>query len=125
MAAYAITKMSAGTREMGGPALIVLVLLYLAYFKYYPPIRDAFEGRPAPSGPLKGALVSAATAHGAMLLGSLGASYFLVFKLIHYLVDSTRQQIPKHEPQTLLAYLLFLPMFFAGPIQRFDDYLKE
>ena len=124
MAAYAITQWRPALAKSGVPALIVVVLLYLAYFKYYPPIRDALAGTPAPSEAPKGGLVSAATAHGAMLLGSLGASYF-VFKLIHYLVDSTRQQIPKHGPQTLLAYLLFLPMFFAGPIQRFDDYLKD
>ncbi len=106
VAAYAITQWRPALAKRGIPALIVVVLLYLAYFKYYPPIRDALSGQPPPAAPIKGAMVSAATAHGAMLLGSLGASYF-VFKLIHYLVDSARQQIPEASSRRRSSHISF------------------
>ncbi|HEX4338471.1 MAG TPA: MBOAT family O-acyltransferase [Polyangiaceae bacterium] len=83
---------------------------YLAYNKYLPPL---FEYLKAPGHKAAAAVVV-----------PLGASYF-TFKLIHYVIESTRGHIPRHTFSEFLSYMFFLPMFPAGPIERFDEFLKN
>jgi alginate O-acetyltransferase complex protein AlgI len=54
----------------------------------------------------------------------LGASYF-TFKLIHYVIESSRDKLPRHELGDFLSWVFFFPMFTAGPIERFEDYQQN
>ena len=58
------------------------------------------------------------------MLVPLGASYF-TFKLIHYVVECDRKHLKPHKFSEFLAYMFFLPMFMAGPIERFDEFQKN
>ena len=99
----------------GGPgaralswALVLGIVGYLAYFKYVPPLLASFaaEGRP----------------HDLIL--PLGISYF-TFKLVHYAVEVGRGNIRPHPVSEFLLYIFLFPIFSAGPIERFDNFLKN
>lgn len=92
--------------------LILAILAYLAYFKYFPAILSEYfpDSR-------------AAEHFGGMAL-PLGISY-LTFKAIHYLIDLSHRQLKEHSAKELLLYLAFFPIFPAGPIERFDHFLKN
>ncbi len=96
------------------PGLVVIALGYISYFKYFPVYLDAVRGK------IEDPQVAAAFA----VAVPLGASYY-TFKLIHYAVESWRKKIPPHGPDTYFAYLFFFPMFAAGPIERFENFLKN
>ena len=51
----------------------------------------------------------------------LGISY-LSFKLIAFVIDVYRDEIKEHSLEDLLAFILFLPIFPAGPIERFQRF---
>lgn len=51
----------------------------------------------------------------------LGISY-LSFKLIAYIIDVFRGNIKNPRLEELLAFILFLPIFPAGPIERYQDF---
>ncbi|MFC1851852.1 MBOAT family O-acyltransferase [candidate division CSSED10-310 bacterium] len=51
----------------------------------------------------------------------LGVSY-LSFKMIAYIVDVFRGTIKDPKFDELLAFILFIPMFPAGPIERYQDF---
>jgi alginate O-acetyltransferase complex protein AlgI len=100
-AAYLVSRRFSTGSPWPGRVVILVALAALAAFKYAPPILHV-TGVAIP----------------------LGISYF-TFKLVHYLVDSRRQQIPEHRPESFASYMLFFPMFSAGPIARFDDFLRD
>lgn len=103
---------AAGRRVRGvAVAAIVVTLGYLAYFKYLPPIVAALSGA-SPDAPAKTWAVP------------LGASYF-TFKLIHYIVDASRDELPRHDFWQFIGYIFFFPSFAAGPIEPFEHYLKN
>jgi alginate O-acetyltransferase complex protein AlgI len=52
----------------------------------------------------------------------VGISY-LTFKIIHYGIEVYRDKIQHHSCIQFLVYLLFFPIFTAGPIERFDHFL--
>lgn len=54
----------------------------------------------------------------------VGVSY-LVFKLIHFVVERRRGTIPHPPPQDFFCYLFFLPMYTAGPIERLERFLAR
>jgi len=54
----------------------------------------------------------------------LGVS-FMAFRLVHLLVDAYAGRLPRHDPESVLAYLLFLPPMAAGPIHRFPEFLVD
>ncbi len=54
----------------------------------------------------------------------LGVSYF-TFKLIHFLIESSRGNVQVRNLSTFFLYLVFFPIFPAGPIERYDDFLKN
>ena len=90
-------------------ALLVLGILgYLAYFKYIPPLMAAFITNPLSE----------------RLLIPLGVSYF-TFKLIHYAVETARGKIASHSLANFFTYVFLFPIFSAGPIERFDHFLKN
>src|SRR5262249_5414287 len=100
------------------------VLAYLAWYKYYPPIAHPqlfvpHVAKPVPDHPgLAVALGETATKI------PLGASYF-TFKIIHYVIECHRKHIGKHSFTQFLSYTFFLPMFTAGPIERFEEFQKN
>lgn len=115
MLVFAVACYGVFTRVEPGPgrrtattALIVGLLLYLGYFKYFPVIGSALNDSVQPSS----------------ILIPLGISYF-TFKLIHYCIESSRGHLPPHGPQDVLAYIFLVPIFTAGPIERFDHFVNQ
>ena len=60
----------------------------------------------------------------ARLLTPLGISYF-TFKLIHYVVEVGRGNIKDRSLPNFLCYIFLFPIFTAGPIERFDHFLRN
>lgn len=50
----------------------------------------------------------------------VGISY-IVFRLIHYIVEIYRKSLPEHTFWDLAAYVFFFPTFIAGPVDRFQN----
>jgi len=88
--------------------LILAVLGQLAYFKYLPPLIAALA-----SNPLEEHVVV-----------PLGMSFF-TFKLVHYALERSQGMLAKHGFDQFLSYMFAFPIFTAGPIERFDDYLAN
>jgi alginate O-acetyltransferase complex protein AlgI len=51
----------------------------------------------------------------------LGMSY-IVFRLIHYIVEIYRKSLPNHTFWDLALYVFFFPTFIAGPVERFQKF---
>lgn len=83
---------------------ICFVVAVLIFFKYCPPL---FKG----SQPWMSSIVM-----------PLGIS-FLTFRLIHVLVEHQRGTLPAFTVQEFCLYVFFFPIWLAGPIQRFDEFL--
>lgn len=54
----------------------------------------------------------------------IGVSYYTL-KLIHYSVESSRGSLHKHTLGDFIIYMLLLPTFSAGPIERFDHFCEN
>jgi alginate O-acetyltransferase complex protein AlgI len=96
-----------GTIRWFNYGLILLLLGFLAYYKYLPPLLAVIRGAEKPTVE--------------RLMVPLGISFF-TFKLIHYVVDASRKTLPKHGLAEYYAWVFFLPMFAAGPIERFESF---
>ena len=53
-----------------------------------------------------------------------GLSYYS-FRQIHYIFESYKKKLPKHDFLDFLSYLFFLPTLYIGPINRFQSFLKD
>lgn len=82
------------------------ICAYLIVVKYLPPLSALFD----PGLEAARAAVP------------LGLSY-LTFRLVHYAVEARNGRLPAHAFGEFMAYATFLPIFFAGPIERFDRFL--
>jgi alginate O-acetyltransferase complex protein AlgI len=89
-------------------ALVLGITAFLAYFKYLPPLLHALAGRGG----------------AAVVLVPLGISYF-TFKLIHYAIEVRRGTLVDTSLPTFLCYMFLFPIFTAGPIQRYDDFVAQ
>ncbi|MFA5005160.1 MAG: MBOAT family O-acyltransferase, partial [Candidatus Omnitrophota bacterium] len=58
------------------------------------------------------------------ILFPVGLSY-IVFRMIHYLVEIHRRNIGPGRFVDFANYVLFFPTFLAGPIERFDDFYQK
>ena len=58
------------------------------------------------------------------MLIPLGVSYYS-FKLIHYAIEMRRGNFPAHGIADFAAWLFLAPIFTAGPIERFEHFLRE
>jgi alginate O-acetyltransferase complex protein AlgI len=87
--------------------LVIAILGYLVAYKYLPEIAAAISGSPA-----------------LQLVVPLGISYFTV-KLIHYAVEMSRGTLPAHGFGDFACWILLFPIFTAGPVERFDHFIKE
>lgn len=54
----------------------------------------------------------------------LGTSY-IIFRLIHYIVETYRKTFPKHTFWDVALYVFFFPTFIAGPVDRFQRFLPQ
>jgi alginate O-acetyltransferase complex protein AlgI len=96
------------SRRRAGVVLILGILGYLAYFKYVPPLLHALH-------------LGSGTAQFAL---PLGISYF-TFKFIHYVIELNRGTLKPHGFADFLCYVFLVPIFTAGPIERFDHFLAH
>jgi len=55
------------------------------------------------------------------LVQRIGLSYIL-FRLIHYLIDSSRGKIEDYNVLSFLNYIIFFPTFIAGPIDEYNNF---
>jgi alginate O-acetyltransferase complex protein AlgI len=90
------------------PAPILAVLAYLAWVKYAPAFASAMGARASLFVPF----------------APLGASYF-AFKLIHYVIERRRGNLPAHTLSDFLSYVFLMPIFTAGPIERFEHFIDK
>jgi len=86
--------------------LITGIIIYLAHFKYLPDVLKAVTG----AAPVTSNIIP------------LGVSYFS-FKLIHYLIEYNRGRFKEHNFLQFWTYISFFPIYTAGPIERFDNFL--
>jgi alginate O-acetyltransferase complex protein AlgI len=54
----------------------------------------------------------------------LGFSYYIL-RALHYLLERFKGNCPEHTLLQFFNYLFFLPTFFVGPINRFDDFVRD
>lgn len=87
--------------------LILAIIAFLSAFKYLPEL-------------IEGAFGDGLTGRLAI---PLGISYYS-FKLIHYAAEVARGTVPARSFQQFFCYLFLFPIFTAGPIQRFDLFLR-
>lgn len=64
------------------------------------------------------------TASAGDLLVPLGMSYY-VFRLLHIALDSYRRKAFEYSFQDYACYVFLFTIIVAGPIQRFDDFLRQ
>ena len=50
---------------------------------------------------------------------------FLSFFLLHYTIEQARQNLPTHTVSMFLGRAFFLPIFSAGPIERFQNFIQN
>ncbi|UTW65757.1 hypothetical protein KFE94_14005 [bacterium SCSIO 12643] len=55
------------------------------------------------------------------LLQRVGLSYIL-FRLIHFLIESSKRQIHRYNLGSFLNYIIFFPTFIAGPIDEYNNF---
>ena len=95
-------------RSRAGPNATAgfIVIVAIAY--------AAFLVRAGPFGPpgWRGAVVP------------LGMAYY-VLRLIHYVIEGGRGSLRRHEWFEAVHYQLFPPVLLVGPINRFDDFLRD
>ena len=54
----------------------------------------------------------------------LGMAYY-VLRLVHYVLESDRGRLRPHGWQDAVAYQFFPPILVVGPINRFDEFLRD
>ena len=54
----------------------------------------------------------------------LGLSYF-TFRVLHYVIERSRNNLAAHQFIDYFAYLFFLPTILIGPIHRFPQFLHD
>jgi alginate O-acetyltransferase complex protein AlgI len=104
---WALTPWIAARNRWVEIAVFALAPGFLLYFKYLPPILNAF--------------VDERTAHFVL---PLGISYY-TFKLLHYLFEVARGTITDRSLSKFFCYLYLFPTFTAGPIERYDHFLAN
>lgn len=54
----------------------------------------------------------------------LGLSY-TVFRILHYVIERSRNNLPEHRFTDYAVYVFFLPTLLVGPINRFPQFLRD
>lgn len=84
-------------------ALLIPVLV-LAYYK--------FQSNADPLSTIQGVAIP------------LGLS-FTVFRVLHYVIERSRNNLPAHGFADYMAYIFFLPTILVGPINRFPQFVHD
>jgi alginate O-acetyltransferase complex protein AlgI len=90
--------------------VVLLVLGYLIWFKYAPPLTSALGVAP-------GLDVSPSVL-------PLGISY-LTFKLLHVIIEVSRARISPGSLRDFLLYVMLFTTYPAGPIERLDHFMAN
>ena len=78
----------------------------------------------ADGNPMETVTISGVESHSARVLVLLGFSYYIL-RAIHYLVERMKGKVATHSFSQLFNYLFFLPTLVVGPINRFDDFVRD
>lgn len=101
--------------------IIVPVLIWLVgslcYFKYTNTIVEALSNIG-----IKFSIFPPLHFHKILL--PIGMSY-IIFRLIHYLVELYRNNVPRGSFIDFALYVLFFPTFLAGPVDRFQRFYPQ
>jgi alginate O-acetyltransferase complex protein AlgI len=95
------------TRHRGRATLVVALCVPLAVLIYFKVRANA-----DPLSTLEGVAIP------------LGLSY-TVFRVLHYVIERSRDNLPAHGFADYLAYIFFLPTLLVGPINRFGPFLAD
>jgi len=98
-------------------ATIIWLVGNLCFFKYTNAFL-VFLSSIFPGAPLF------AKTHLPSILLPLGISY-IIFRLIHYVVELYRKNIPQGKFVEFALYVLFFPTFLAGPVDRFQRFFPQ
>jgi D-alanyl-lipoteichoic acid acyltransferase DltB (MBOAT superfamily) len=114
-----LNKKSARNRKQISMASIGIILFLLCYFKFYDfrILIDHILDR-------IGASLCQGKPSGGRYIIFLGVSYFS-FKFVHFLAECYKKKIKKIDLLTFANYILFFPSFFAGPINRFNQFYEN
>lgn len=55
------------------------------------------------------------------ILSRIGLSYIL-FRLIHFLIESSKKQIKSYSLLSFINYIIFFPSFISGPIDNYNNF---
>ena len=64
------------------------------------------------------------TLSGDMNFIPLGISYYML-REIHYVLESYKNKLPSRKFYDLICYLFFLPTLIVGPINRYDQFVRD
>jgi len=95
---------------------LFFLIFNFCFFKYFKPLFDFLS--------LRLALFSGLESKIPEIVFPLGLS-FITFRLIHYLVEVSRQGEGKKNFLDFSLYTLFFPTFLAGPIERYPAFSKQ
>lgn len=59
------------------------------------------------------------------VIGHVFGLSYVMFRVLHLIVDAVGNEVPPLRKRDLLAYLVSFPTFLAGPIQRVQDFVEE
>jgi len=101
-----------GKNKLVTVSAIIIVLAFLAFFKYRF-IQDLITGRL--QDPNLGA---------SRFIFMVGVSYFS-FKMIHFIIESSKKKIEGPRFLTYINYILYFVPFISGPINRFNHFSSQ
>ncbi len=106
-------------KENNKKIILQFVLIWLigniCFFKYTEVLFNAIER----SGPSLNSSISFPE-----IILPLGFSY-ITFRLIHYIVEVYRKNMPRGSFIDFALYVLFFPTFLAGPVERFQRFYPQ
>ena len=91
---------------------VLLMILFLAFFKYNFLQEIFFQG------------VLKRPYEASDFIFIIGISY-LSFKMMHFLIESYKQQIHKFSLSYYLNFIFFVPAFISGPITRYNEFTDQ
>ncbi|MBN8904337.1 MAG: hypothetical protein J0H57_25230, partial [Rhodospirillales bacterium] len=101
------------------PAGIVAALAVFVLSRQVLPRLDLPPLAFPPIGPGGGRLASLPA------IGHVFGLSYVMFRVLHLMVDAAGGEVPPLRKRDLLAYLVSFPTFLAGPIQRVQDFVEE
>jgi alginate O-acetyltransferase complex protein AlgI len=94
--------------------VIIFLVVFLCYYKY--------SGMQLLINRMISDIVNMQPREKVLIL--VGVSYFS-FKFIHFLIECYKKRINNLDFLTFLNYILFFPSFFAGPVNRYNQFSED